>query len=156
MPPREITLVSLLFGTTRLLFIVMRSLCAVGCGWSAQPWPKERHKATDEVPNKAHHGKQGSFSLEALRALRNVTKATVPFIGRYWIGFCWQRYPSRKPDVCQWGPAGYSQLGSCGGLAISNGLYKTSQQNAFRDLDMVFEGLTLCLYSTTAWAGRSG
>lgn len=49
-PPREITLVSLLFGTTRLLSIVMRTLCAVGGGWRAQPWPEERHKAADEVP----------------------------------------------------------------------------------------------------------
>lgn len=66
-PPTDITLVSLLFGATRLLSIVMRTLCAVGGGWRAQPWPKERHKAADEIPNKAHHRKLGGFSLEALR-----------------------------------------------------------------------------------------
>lgn len=65
--PREITFVSLLFGTTRLLLIVTRTLCAAGGGWSAQPWPKERHKAADEAPNKTHHRKRGGFSLEALR-----------------------------------------------------------------------------------------
>lgn len=32
--------------------MVMRTLCAVGGGWSAQPWPKERHRAADEVPSK--------------------------------------------------------------------------------------------------------
>lgn len=45
-------------------------------------------------------------SLEALRALRNLTKAIIPFVERFWC-------PSRKPDVCQWGPACCSQLGSC-------------------------------------------
>lgn len=66
-PPTEITLVSLLFGTTRLLSIVMRTFCAAGGGWRAQPWPEERHKAAGEIPNKAHHRKLGGFSLEALR-----------------------------------------------------------------------------------------
>lgn len=66
MPPREITFVSLLLGTTRLLFIVTRTLCAIGGGWNAQPWQTERHKAADEVPDKAHHRKLCGFSLEAL------------------------------------------------------------------------------------------
>lgn len=66
MPPREITLVSVLFGTTRLLFTVPRTLCATGGGWSAQPWPTEGHRAADEGPDKAHHRKLGAFSLEAL------------------------------------------------------------------------------------------
>lgn len=59
--------------------MVMRTLCAVGGGWSAQPWPKERHRAADEVPSKLG-GTQGTE--ESHKSHNSLHWEILGFVGR--------------------------------------------------------------------------